>query len=469
MALDSATVREPRAPRSGRACRPHAHADRRPAAPVMAGRAHARRGVNRAAAGGRGRARCGRGPARAAGRRSEAGGRPRAAGLPRCVRAIHRPRAGCPRGGRWRRSPRSGGARAFRSLAITELAGQLSSSAGPRRAVGARPGRRSAAGGSRRRRDTGRVRLGPRRDRRSVTRGARLDRRSLEAAERRRTGIRSLKVGFNKVFGYYIEITQRPRCQGSRRDYIRKQTLKNAERYITPELKEYEDEGPQRRRNGREQLEHELFATLRDALAAESAAVLRPGGRRRWPGRRAGAWPSCRAELGYCRPEIDRRAVLRSSAAGIRCSTRGCPAGEFVPNDARARTRTASTILIITGPNMAGKSTYIRQVALIDAAGADAAASCPPDERDDRPGRPHLHPRRRAATISAAGMSTFMVEMTETANILNNATAAQPGDPRRDRPRHQHLRRPVAGLGGRRAPARRTSAAARCSPRTTTS
>ena len=142
------------------------------------------------------------------------------------------------------------------------------------------------------------------------------------------------------------------------------------------------------------------------------------------------------------------------------------PPGEFVPNDT-ALGPDDGTILLITGPNMAGKSTYIRQVALI--AILAQIGSFVPAKRARIGVVDRLFARVGATDELSRGQSTFMVEMTETANILNNATAAQPGHPRRDRPRHQHLRRHLARLGDHRAPARRASAAGPSSPRTTTS
>ena len=138
----------------------------------------------------------------------------------------------------------------------------------------------------------------------------------------------------------------------------------------------------------------------------------------------------------------------------------------FVPNDTELD-RDGAQIVLLTGPNMGGKSTYLRQVALIVLM-AQTGSFVPADSARigvvDR-----IFTRVGASDDLTRGESTFMVEMTETANILHHAHRRQPGDPRRDRPRHRHLRRPLAGLGDRRAPARASPARGRSSPPTTTS
>ena len=232
--------------------------------------------------------------------------------------------------------------------------------------------------------------------------------------------------------------------------YIRKQTTVNAERYITPELKEYEEQVVTADERAK-QLEYELFVTLRDAVQKQA--------------RRLQATAAVLAQLdvlaslaelarqrGYVRPTISQRAGTRkSSTAGIRCSTsskrkaRSSPTTRMCGGD-------DGTVLLITGPNMAGKSTYIRQVALITLL-AQMGSFVPAREATigiaDR-----IFARVGASDELARGQSTFMVEMTETARILNTATRQEPRHPRRNRPRHQHLRRHLAGLGDRRAPAR---------------
>src|SRR5208283_3406118 len=182
-----------------------------------------------------------------------------------------------------------------------------------------------------------------------------------QAEESQRTGISTLKVGFNKVFGYYIEITNTHR-EKIPEEYIRKQTVKNAERYITPELKEYEEKVLTADARSKE-LEYELFLELRDAVAAAR--------------RRMQATANVLAQLdvlvslaklarqrNYCRPEVVEQPELKIIDGRHPVLDVIEPEGTFVPNDVAAGPA-AGTILLITGPNMAGKSTYIRQVALI--------------------------------------------------------------------------------------------------------
>jgi DNA mismatch repair protein MutS len=236
----------------------------------------------------------------------------------------------------------------------------------------------------------------------------------------RKTGIPSLKVGFNKVFGYYIEITH---AQANARganipgDYIRKQTVKNAERYITPELKEYEEKVSQAEGRAFE-LEYEIYTTLRDRVAAEAPRLIQAGSVLAQLDVLT-AMAELAARHGYCRPELVADPVFEVEAGRHPVLDALLPPGDFVPNDIRLGPEQGS-ILLLTGPNMAGKSTYIRQVALL-AVLAQIGSFVP--ARRARIGMvDRLFARVGATDELSRGQSTFMVEMTETANILHNAT-----------------------------------------------
>jgi DNA mismatch repair protein MutS len=239
-----------------------------------------------------------------------------------------------------------------------------------------------------------------------------------QAEQVRRTGIGSLKVGFNKVFGYYIEVSH---AQGSKvpADYVRKQTVKNAERYITPELKEYEDRVLRAEDQARE-LEYELFLTLRDRVAAEAPRLVQAGSVLAQLDVLS-ALAELAAHQNYCAPEIVSEPVLELREGRHPVLDAVMPRGEFVPNDTRLGPE-EGLVLLLTGPNMAGKSTYIRQVALMVIL-AQMGSYVP--ARAARIGLvDKLFARVGATDELGRGMSTFMVEMTETANILNNATAS---------------------------------------------
>ena len=238
------------------------------------------------------------------------------------------------------------------------------------------------------------------------------------------TGIKTLKISFNKMFGYFIEVSK---GQAEKMDerFQRRQTLVNAERFTTPELGEFEN----RVMHAEERigsLETELFAALRSEIAKSAETVQRS----------AQAIAKMDALQGlaklaktndYVRPLVDEGPLLEIQK-GRHPVIEAAHIGErFIPNDTLLDD-TDNRLLLITGPNMAGKSTYIRQVALIVAHGPDRLASSPPT-RTHRHRRPHLHPHRRQRR-PRRGQSTFMVEMSETANILNNATSAVPGHPR---------------------------------------
>jgi DNA mismatch repair protein MutS len=237
-----------------------------------------------------------------------------------------------------------------------------------------------------------------------------------QADEAQRTGIPNLKVAYNKVFGYYLEITNahKDKTPG---DYIRKQTTVNSERYITAALKEYEEKVLTADERAKE-LEYELFVSLREAVQKEA--------------RRLQATAAVLAQLdvlaglaelakkqGYVRPTIVEEPVLRILDGRHPVLDITEPHGTFVPNDAICG-KDDGVVLLITGPNMAGKSTYIRQVALLTLM-AQMGSFVPAREATigiaDR-----IFARVGASDELSRGQSTFMVEMTETARILNTAT-----------------------------------------------
>jgi len=238
---------------------------------------------------------------------------------------------------------------------------------------------------------------------------------SLEAQERERIGIRNLKVGYNSVFGYYLEVTK-PNLHLVPDDYIRKQTTTNAERFITPALKEMEAKVLGADEKAAE-LEYEIFCEVRSKVADEAVRVGKVA--------RAVAELDVLASLaevasakGYAKPVVDDGEQIRVKN-GRHPVVEHFLAEQFVPNDALVNCET-DQLLIITGPNMAGKSTYLRQVALIVLL-AQMGSFVPADEATigvvDR-----IFTRVGAHDELASGQSTFMVEMNETANILNNAT-----------------------------------------------
>ena len=257
---------------------------------------------------------------------------------------------------------------------------------------------------------------------REIARGGKSWIARYQAEQARRTGIPGLKVGFNQVFGYYIEVSH---AQAQKTpvpaDFIRKQTVKNAERYITPELKEYESKV--READDRAHaLEYELFVTLRDRVAAEAPRLIQAGGVLAQVDTLS-ALAELAARQGYCRPEIVAEPALEIEAGRHPVLDALMPPGDFVPNDTRLDAgpgTDAGTILLITGPNMAGKSTYIRQVALIVVLAQ--IGSFVPARRARIGIVDRLFARVGATDLLSRGQSTFMVEMTEVANILNNAT-----------------------------------------------
>jgi len=253
----------------------------------------------------------------------------------------------------------------------------------------------------------------------------------LEETERQRTGIKNLKVGFTKVFGYYIEISS-ANTKYAPMDYIRKQTLVNCERYITPELKEKES----MILNAADrvvEMEYSLFCGVRDKVAGYSKELQKIA--------------LCVAQIdvllslasvavseNYVRPEIEQGLGTREQGSGARgqgpegliitegrhpVAERTIGRHKFVPNDTKMDEK--SSFLLITGPNMAGKSTYMKQVALIILMAQ--MGSFVPARSARVPIVDRIFTRVGALDDLYAGQSTFMVEMLETSNILNNATS----------------------------------------------
>ncbi|MDO8588470.1 MAG: DNA mismatch repair protein MutS [Armatimonadota bacterium] len=239
---------------------------------------------------------------------------------------------------------------------------------------------------------------------------------NLESEERERTGIKSLKVGYNSVFGYYIEVTK-SNLDNVPDDYIRKQTTVSGERFITPALKEYEAMvlGAQEKAV---ELEYSLFNDVRLQVAQQAERIVRVA--------RAVAEMDALASLaevaaanGYVKPEVNEGEEINIRNGRHPVVEQSLLNERFVPNDCHLDCETEK-LLIITGPNMAGKSTYLRQIALIVLM-AQMGSFVPADAASigivDR-----IFTRVGAHDELASGQSTFMVEMNETANILNNAT-----------------------------------------------
>ena len=239
----------------------------------------------------------------------------------------------------------------------------------------------------------------------------------LENEEREKTGIKNLKIKSNKVFGYYLEVTNSYKSMVPDY-YTRKQTLANAERYITPELKELEDMilGAEDKLYA---LEYELYCGVRDQIASQVDRIQRTA--------KAVAWLDTFTSLalvaernGYVRPNINEKGVIDIKDGRHPVVERMIPNGTFISNDTYLDDK-KHRISVITGPNMAGKSTYMRQAALI-ALMAQIGSFVPAAKANiglsDR-----IFTRVGASDDLASGQSTFMVEMTEVANILRNATS----------------------------------------------
>ena len=242
----------------------------------------------------------------------------------------------------------------------------------------------------------------------------------IEQRERQRTGIGSLKVKFNTVFGYYLEISK-ANLHLAPTDYERKQTLVNAERFTTPELKEYEAKVLDAQEKMVE-IERRLFAELRSAIAAEARRIRQTALALAEIDVLA-AFAALAANRDYCRPALDGSGdieIVDGRHPVIEQMEITGSSDRFVPNDLFLN-GTTHAILIITGPNMGGKSTYLRQAALIVLM-AQMGSFVP--ARSARLGLvDRIFTRIGAADNLARGRSTFMVEMTETAAILNTATA----------------------------------------------
>ncbi|MFO7860416.1 MAG: DNA mismatch repair protein MutS [Desulfosalsimonas sp.] len=239
----------------------------------------------------------------------------------------------------------------------------------------------------------------------------------LEAREKQATGIQTLKVRYNKVFGYYIEVSK-SQADAVPAHYVRKQTLVNAERYITDELKSFEAKvlGAQEQRAF---LEYEIFCKLRDAVAQTHKAVAA-----------AAAFVAqidvlnglseAAVQNQYVRPAINEQGVIDIAEGRHPVVEKLIEAERFVPNSLRMDNR-ENQVLIITGPNMAGKSTVLRQAALIVLMAQ--MGSFVPADRADIAVTDRIFTRVGALDNLSQGQSTFMVEMEETANIMNNATS----------------------------------------------
>jgi DNA mismatch repair protein MutS len=268
-------------------------------------------------------------------------------------------------------------------------------------------------------RDGGYIRDGfhPELDRlRSIRRDAHGFLASLEARERQRTGIGSLKVRYNKVFGYYLEVSK-SNLGSVPEDYERKQTLVGAERFITPELKNYEEQVVTAQERI-DELEAALLEEIRQKVAGEAVAIKSTAVAVAEVDLLAGLAETAMA-FGYVRPKLRSDGVLRIRGGRHPVVERLQSDQRFVPNDTDLDPEDRQ-ILIITGPNMGGKSTYLRQVALIVLL-AHAGSFVPAAEAEigivDR-----IFCRVGASDNLARGQSTFMLEMQETANILHHAT-----------------------------------------------
>jgi DNA mismatch repair protein MutS len=252
---------------------------------------------------------------------------------------------------------------------------------------------------------------------RLITRDVRRFVAELEAGERERTGIKSLKVGYNRVFGYYIEISK-TNVALAPEHYERRQSLVNAERYATPQLREYESQILTAKDRAAE-IETAIFRQVCGQVAAAAAHVLATAGAVAELDVACGLAEAA-ARYGYVRPSLNDGDAIEIRDGRHPMVERSLAAGAFVPNDTHLSSGDAQ-IGIITGPNMAGKSTYLRQVAVIvlmAQCGSFVPASAAAIGVVDR-----VFTRVGAGDDLTSGQSTFMVEMIETSAILHNATA----------------------------------------------
>jgi len=239
----------------------------------------------------------------------------------------------------------------------------------------------------------------------------------MEQREKKRTGISSLKVGYNRVFGYFIEVTK-SNLEMVPEDYIRKQTLVGSERFVTPELKEYESKvlGSEERLR---ELEYEVFREVLSAIREESEGLLRTAG-----ALAAADFTACLAVVAkrhnFVRPELMEEDIIEITDGRHPVLERILAGERFIPNSTYLDTKD-NMLHVLTGPNMAGKSTYMRQVALIvlmaQMGGFVPAAAARIGIAD------RIFTRIGASDFLSKGQSTFMVEMIEAANIINNATS----------------------------------------------
>jgi DNA mismatch repair protein MutS len=267
---------------------------------------------------------------------------------------------------------------------------------------------------------------------RELSRSGRQALAGIEERERQRTGIGSLKVRFNSVFGYYLEVTK-SNAKSVPSDYERKQTLVNAERFTTPELKDYESKILTAQERSSE-IERRLFAELRRQLL-DAAGRIRETARRVAEIDLLACFAHLAAMRGWVRPQVEDSGVLEFVAARhpvVEQRMEESGGGRFVPNsisleawfgdsESSLAASSSTSIALITGPNMGGKSTYLRQAALLVVM---AQCGCfVPAERIRLGLVDRIYTRIGASDNVARGRSTFMVEMTETAAILNTATA----------------------------------------------